>query len=220
VAYKDFIEPVHTSTKRDYLKRVIDYPKAKASQIAKQFGKDYWDGDRKFGYGGYFYDGRWKPVAKAIAEHYDLKSGDKVLDIGCGKGFLLFDLLEAVPGLQVCGVDISSYAIENAKEEVKPYLSVGNATHLPFKDNSFDLVLSINTLHNLRTYNLEKGLKELERVKKKNSYIVMDSFRNENERVNLLYWQVTCECFYSIEEWEWWFKLCNYTGDYSFIYFE
>jgi SAM-dependent methyltransferase len=220
MAYLDLVSPLHKKTVRDYLARVNEVSKAEAAQLAKKWGKDYWDGDRKHGYGGMRYDGRWRPVAELLAQHYELKPGQSVLDIGCGKGFLLYDLMQAVPGLEVCGLDISDYAIENAKPEVKPFLQVGNATSLPFPDRSFDLVISLNTLHNLYCYELEAALREMQRVKKKNAYLVVESYRNESEKANLLYWQLTCETFATPEEWEWWFKLTGYSGDHSFIYFE
>ncbi len=220
MAYVDFISSIHKKGKRDYLKRVTEFPKAEAAKIAKKFDQEYWDGDRKTGYGGFYYDGRWKTVAKALKEHYGLKSGDRILDVGCGKGFLLHDLKEEVPGIEIQGIDISKYAIENAKEEVKKHLLQASAHLLPFDDQSFDLVFSINTLHNLCCYDLEKSLKEIERVGKKNKYIVVESYRNEEEKANLLYWQLTCESFYTPQEWSWWFKQTNYSGDHSFIYFE
>lgn len=220
MAYLDFITQNHNKTKRDYLARVNEAPKAQVATIASQFEEDYWDGERKYGYGGYYYDGRWQAVAKKLIDHYNLKPGDKILDVGCGKGFLLYDLSIAVPGIEVKGIDISSYAIENAKEEIKDKLIAGNASSLPFKDNEFDLIISLNTLHNLPCYMLEKALKEMERVGKKNKYLVVESYRNEDEKVNLLYWQLTCKSFFSPDEWQWWFKHCNYNGDHSFIYFE
>jgi ubiquinone/menaquinone biosynthesis C-methylase UbiE len=215
----DFISPLHKKTKRDYLARVNEFPKAEAAKLAKQFARDYWDGDRKVGYGGMRYDGRWLVVADAMAKHYGLKAGDKILDVGCGKGFLLYDFTQAVPGIEVCGLDISSYAIENAKEEVKPFLQVGHAKQLPFADKSFDLVISITTLHNLYCYDLDSALREMERVGKQ-KYLVVESYRNEEEKANLLYWQLTCEAFCTPEEWAWWFKQTGFTGDYSYIYFE
>lgn len=215
----DFISPLHKKTKRDYLARVNEFPKAEAAKLAKQFGKDYWDGDRKVGYGGMRYDGRWRVVADAMAKHYGLKAGNKILDVGCGKGFLLYDFAQAVPGIEVRGLDVSSYAIENAKEEVKPFLQIGHAKQLPFADQSFDLVISITTLHNLYCYDLDSALREMERVGKK-KYLVVESYRNEEEKANLLYWQLTCEAFCTPEEWAWWFKQTGFTGDYSYIYFE
>ncbi len=220
MAYIDFISAVHKSTKRDYLKRINEHPKADAAIRAREWGYDYWDGDRKICYGGYYYDGRWEKVASAMVEHYGLKPGDKVLDIGCGKGFLLYDFTKVVPGIEVTGIDISDYAIDNAKEEVKPFLQKGHAKTLPFEDNHFDLVISINTLHNLYCNELFDALSEIQRVSKKHSYLCVESYRNEQEKVNLLYWQVTCEMFCTPQEWEWWFKLTGYKGDHSLIYFE
>ena len=192
MAYIDLLSAIHKSTQRDYLARVndIDFPKPKAAELAKQWGFDYWDGDRKICYGGYRYmEGRWEKVARAMAEHYGIKPGDKILDVGCGKGFLLFDFTKVVPGVEVYGLDISEYAIENSKEEIKNRLKVGNAINLPFEDHSFDFVYSITTLHNLHCYDLDKALREIERVGKKNKYICVESYRNEVEKANLLYWQ-------------------------------
>lgn len=220
MAYVDFISQVHKSTKRDYVKRVTEYPKAVAAEKAKKWDYDYWDGDRKICYGGYTYDGRWEKVARAMVEHYELKPGDRVLDVGCGKGFLLYDFTSVLPGIEVAGIDISNYAVENAKEEVKDCLQVGHANSLPFEDNSFDLVVSITTLHNLYCHDFYRALKEIERVGRANKYICVESYRNEQEKVNLLYWQVTCEMFCTPDEWQWWFDTCQYSGDHSFIYFE
>jgi protein-L-isoaspartate(D-aspartate) O-methyltransferase len=220
LAYVDFITKVHTSTKRNYVERVVEYDKAECATIAKHYGKDYWDGDRKYGYGGYRYDGRWRPIAEKMAQYYGLKSGDKILDVGCGKGYLLYELTQAVPGIEIVGLDISEYAIKNAKEEVKLFLQAGNATALPYPDNTFDFVVSILTLHNLYNYELQQALQEIERVGKQNKYIVVESYRNEQEKVNLLYWQLTCQSFYTPQEWEWFFKQSGYTGDYGCIFFE
>jgi protein-L-isoaspartate(D-aspartate) O-methyltransferase len=211
MAYIDFLSTIHKRTKRDYLARVNEFPKAEAAKVARRFGYDYWDGDRKFGYGGYRYDGRWRVVADALARHYHLKSGERVLDVGCGKAFLLYDLTQAAPGLEVYGIDISEYALRCTKEEVRPFLGIASATHLPFADNSFDLVISINTLHNLYCFDLEKALREIERVGRRHKYIVVESYRNEEEKVNLLYWQLTCESFYTPDEWTWWFNHCGIT---------
>lgn len=220
MAYREFVTPIHKKTKRDYLARVNEFPKAEAAKIAKRFDRDYWDGDRKVGYGGFKYDGRWKSVAQNLAKIYDLKSGGRVLDVGCGKGFLLHDLAQTVPGLAITGLDISAYAVENAKEEVRPFLTVGTAAKLPYPDKSFDLVLSINTLHNLEAPDLITALREIERVGKKHKFICVESFRNEEEKVNLFYWQLTCETFASPRAWDWWFRTAGYTGDHEFIYFE
>src|SRR4030067_2064318 len=218
MTYIDFLSPLHKKTKRNYFERMNE-AKAGIIEIAKKYDYGYWDGDRNTGYGGYRYDGRWKVVAEAIVKHYNLHQNSKVLDVGCGKGFLLYELAQVVPGISVQGVDISQYAIEHAKEEIKPYLKIGNATALPYGDNSFDLVISLNTLHNLYCYDLEKALKEVERAGK-NKYIVVESFRNEQEKVNLMCLVLTGECFFTPDEWRWWFERMGYKGDYSFIYFE
>ena len=218
--HRDFLTKIHKSTKRDYLARVNEFSKAEAATLAKKFDYDYWDGERHTGYGGYRYDGRWRTVADDMAKQYGLKAGDRILDVGCGKGFLLYELTQAVPGVIVEGIDVSRYAIENSKEEVRQFLKEGNANALPYDDDSFDLVISITTLHNLHCFDLFKALKEIERVGKKNKYICVESYRNEEEKMNLLYWQLTCEMFCTPEEWEWWFEHCGYTGDWSFIYFE
>lgn len=216
----DFISVIHKSTKRDYLARVNDYPKEKAAEMARQWGYDYWDGDRTTGYGGMRYDGRWEKVARAMTEHYGIQAGDRILDIGCGKGFLLYDFTQVVPGVEVVGLDISKYAIDNSKEEIRQHLIEGTAASLPFQDAEFDLVISINTLHNLYTYELEAALMEMERVGKEHKYLCLESYRNEKEKVNLMYWQLTCEAFYTPEEWKWWFEKAGYSGDYSYIFFE
>ncbi len=222
MAYIDLIGKIHSSTPRNYLEeRVLHVDKAACSEVAKKFGYDYWDGDRKYGYGGYRYDGRWRQLAKDLIRHYGLKPGDKVLDIGCGKGYLLYDMTLEMPGLEVAGLDVSQYALDHAKEEVKSRLKLGSAVKLSYPDRSFDLVVSINTLHNLYLNDLFTTLKEIERVSRENKkYIVMDSFRNDRERVSLLYWQLTCVAFYTPQEWQWIFDQAGYRGDHGLIYYE
>jgi SAM-dependent methyltransferase len=222
LAYLDFMSPIHKATKRDYLARVNDpeYPKAKAAELAKQWGYDYWDGDRRINYGGYKYiPGRWAPVAKMMIDHYNLKPGDSLLDVGCGKGFQLVEFALALPGLNVYGLDISDYAIQHAHPHVKSNIKKGTASRLPFESNEFDLVISINTLHNLSNRDLDDALRELERVGK-NKYLCVEAYRNEVEKANLLYWQVTCEQFNTPDDWNWWFEKTKYSGDYSMIFFE
>ncbi|BAE48875.1 class I SAM-dependent methyltransferase [Paramagnetospirillum magneticum] len=216
----NFLTRYQAATKRDYVQRVVDHDKAQCAEIAKQWGFDYWDGDRRFGYGGMRYDGRWRPIAEDIARHYGLKAGMRVLDIGCGKAFLLYELTQAVPGLEVVGLDISAYGIANAKEEMRPYLLEGNCTSLPFPDGHFDFVYSINTFHNLLNFELMAALKEMQRVGKGAKWLCVESYRNEREKANLLYWQLTCETFYTPAEWQWFCQMAGYDGDRGFIYFE
>lgn len=217
----DFLSKYQKATKRDYIARVVAHDKAECATVAKQWGAEYWDGPRQYGYGGYRYDGRWRSVAADIAAHYRLKSGDRVLDVGCGKAFLLYELTQVVPGLNVQGIDLSRYGIEHAKEEVRPFLTHGNCTELPYESGSFDFVYSINTFHNLKVHELKRAIQEVERVGKgKKKWICVESYRNEREKANLLYWQLTCMSFYSIEEWEWLYREWGYTGDFGFIFFE
>ena len=223
MAYLDFMSVLHKSTKRDYLARVneLEYPKAKAAKLAKKWAYDYWDGDRRINYGGYRYmEGRWDKVANAMIDHYKLPERPKILDIGCGKGYLLYDFSKLLPNSEIYGIDISEYAIKNSKEEIKNRLQIGNATKLPWPDDYFDLVYSLNTFHNLHNYDLDLSLREMQRVSKQFQYICVESYRTEEEKANLLYWQVTCEAFCTPEEWQWWFEKTGYTGDHSFIYFE
>lgn len=220
VAYLDFIQAVHQSTRRDYLSRVLAGNKAEFAARAKRFDRDYWDGSRNTGYGGYSYDGRWLGMAERIARHYGIKAGDRILDIGCGKGYLLYEFTRVVPGVRLAGLDVSAYAIRYAKEEVKGWLQIGTAAKLPYLDASFDLVLSINVLHNLYLYDLYEALREMQRVGRTHRYLVVDGYRTEQEKVNLLYWQLTCECFFTPNEWQWIFQQAGYTGDYACIYYE
>ena len=216
----EFITTVHKSTQRDYIGRVNEADKAACAEIAIKWGKDYWDGNRKHGYGGYRYDGRWRVVAEAIAKHYGLKDDARILDVGCGKGFLLYEFSQILPNCEVVGIDISEYAIENAKDEVRPNLQVAPAQSLPFEDDCFDLVYSITTLHNLFLPDLISALKEMMRVGRQHRYVTVEAYRNEREKMNLLYWQLTCRAFHSPDEWRWIFDNAAYDGDYGFIYFE
>ena len=216
----DFLQEYNMSSKRDYVGRVTAFDKGECAAIAKKWGQEYWDGGRQYGYGGYKYDGRWLPFAQKLAAHYGIKPGDKILDVGCGKGFLLHEFTRAVPGVKVFGLDISQYGIDHAKEEVKPFLTQGHCRKLPYPDKHFDFVYSNTTLHNLQPQDLYPAIKEIERVRKGNAWIGVESYRNEKEKANLLYWQLTCEAFFSVEGWKWWYDHCGYQGDYGFIYFE
>lgn len=220
MAYRDFVSLVHKSTKRDYVGRVTEVDKAQVAEDAIKFDKEYWDGSRLQGYGGYKYDGRWRKVADAMVLQYGIKPGMRVLDVGSGKGFLLHDFLESVPGVEVAGLEISTYGIEHSMESVKPFLRQGTAAKLPWPNKHFDLVISITTLHNLYNYDLWAALQEMERVSKGAKYLCVEAYRNEREKMNLMYWQLTCRVFHTPAEWEADFKLAGYTGDYEFIYFE
>jgi SAM-dependent methyltransferase len=216
----DFVATLHSSTQRDYIARVIQHDKARCAEVAGRFDRDYWDGERQFGYGGYVYDGRWRTIAQQLVDHYDLKAGMRVLDVGCGKGFLLYELTQVAPGIEVAGVDISEYGIANAKPEIQAALQIADAASLPFADKSFDFVLSLATLHNLAIAKLWSAVAEIERVARGHKYIMIESYRNEREKANLLYWQLTCKSFYSVEDWEWLYRKVGYSGDYGFIFFE
>ena len=164
--------------------------------------------------------GRWEPVARKLIEKYNLTNDSKILDIGCGKAYLLFEIKKILPGCKVVGFDISQYAIDNAKEEIKNNLSVQKAEEVyPYEDNYFDLVISLNTIHNLHINNLKSALKEIERVGK-NKYLVVESYHDEEELFNLQCWALTAEAFFTPEEWVWLFHEFEYKGDYEFIYFE
>lgn len=216
----EFISQVHRSTSRNYLERVTEHDKAACAEMALRWDRDYWDGDRRHGYGGFYYDGRWRAVAEAMISHYQLPADARILDVGCGKAFLLYEFQQCLPGAQIVGVDVSQYGLVNAKTEVQSTLHRGSATGLPFAEKSFDLVYSINTLHNLFNYELEQALLEFRRVSRNAMYLTVEAYRNEQEKVNLMYWQLTCRQFCTPSEWQWWFQRTGYTGDYGFIYFE
>jgi protein-L-isoaspartate(D-aspartate) O-methyltransferase len=220
MAYREFVSLVHKSTKRDYLARVTQRDKADVAELAMKWDYDYWDGSRETGYGGYRYDGRWRKVADAMVEAYSIKPGMRILDVGSGKGFLLHDLAEACPGVEVAGIDVSQYGVDHTMESVKAMCRVGSATKLPWPDQHFDLVISINTLHNLYIDELWAAFHEIERVGRGAKYICVEAYRNEREKVNLMYWQLTCRAFHTPAEWEWIFRQTGYGGDHEFIFFE
>jgi len=216
----DFLAKYQSATKRDYVARVVEHDKAECATVARRWGEEYWDGPRQYGYGGYGYDGRWLPIAQDMGKHFDLQPGNKLLDVGCGKAFLLYEFTRAVPGIEIAGLDISAYGIARAKEEARPFLREGNCTTLPYADHSFDFVYSINTFHNLKIHELKAAIQEIERVGKDKKWICVESYRNEREKANLLYWQLTCMSFHTPEEWVWLYREWGYTGDYGFIFFE
>lgn len=217
---KNFVTSLHNSTKRKYLFRMNDN-KISCMKEAKKYGKNYWDGKRRFGYGGYKYiPGRWKNTAQKIIKNYNLKEGSKILDVGCGKGFLLYEMLKIQPKLKIYGFDISSYALKKVIKinNLRVFKSKAEKKY-PFRSNYFDLVISLATLHNLEIPELTKAIKEINRVGKK-KYIMVESYRNERELFNLQCWALTCESFFSDREWNWIFKNLKYKGDFEFIYFK
>lgn len=215
---RNFITPLHTRTKRDYLARMVD-EKVHCMLKAKEYEADYWDGDRRYGYGGYSYrPGYWKPVAEAMIAAYGLGPGARVLDVGCGKAYLLYEL--HLLGMEVRGFDISRHGLDGAMPEIRDNLFLHRAQDpYPFEDDAFDLVISATTLHNLKIFDLKEALKEIERVGR-NGFICVESYRNEQELFNLQCWALTCESFFNKSEWEWVYNHFGYTGDFEFIYFE
>lgn len=207
---------------------LADYPKTKrdakargASKteedraIARRFGKEFFDGDRKNGYGGYHYHPRfWQPVIPAFQRHFGLTAASSVLDVGCGKGFMLHDLSQLIPGITVKGVDISQYAVDNAVEAVRPHLQVADAKALPFPDKSFDVVISITTVHNLDREDCARSLREIERVSRGKSFITVDAYRTEEEKELMFAWNLTAKTVMHVDEWKAFFAEVGYTGDY------
>ena len=216
----NYVTPLHQATSRAYIDRMVD-DKVHCMLKAKEYEADYWDGDRRYGYGGYKYiPGRWKPVAEALIENYGLTNDSSVLDVGCGKAYLLYEMKLLLPGLRIVGFDISKHGLADAKEEIRDSLFIHLAQEpYPFEDNEFDLVISLGCLHNLRIFELETALAEVERVGKQ-GYVMLESYRNELEQFNLQCWALTCESFFDKEEWKWIYNHFGYTGDYEFIYFE
>jgi len=183
--------------------------------IARQFGKEFFDGDRLYGYGGYHYHPRfWQATVKRFRDYYGLADHDRVLDVGCAKGFLLHDFKELMPNLIISGIDISEYAIRHALETVKPFLSVGNAKELPYEDNSFDLVISINTVHNLPLKECRQALREIQRVSRAYAFLTVDAWRTEEERRRLMKWNLTALTYMHVDDWRTLFAEVGYTGDY------
>jgi SAM-dependent methyltransferase len=217
---RNFVTALHQATRRDYLARMVD-DKVHCMLKAKEYGATYWDGDRRYGYGGYKYiPGRWKPVAQALIDTYGLKPGSRVLDVGCGKAFLLYEMQQIEPGLELVGFDTSRHGLASSHPDLNATLFPYRAQDAyPFGDKEFDLVISLGAFHNLRLFELQAALGEVERVGK-HGYIMLESYRNEQEQFNLQCWALTCESFFDTAEWIWLYRHFGYTGDYEFIYFE
>lgn len=188
--------------------------------ISKQYGEMYFDGPRDYGYGGYKYDGRWIPVAEDIIKHFNLKAGDRVLDVGCGKGFLVKDLMKACPGLEVFGLDISLYALMNCEPEVIGRLHLGTAERLPFPDKSFDCVLSLNTVHNFPRPRAIKAMQEIQRVSGGRAFVQVDSYHTPEQKDIFESWVLTAEFHDYPDGWIKLFQEAGYTGDYYWTIIE
>ena len=213
------ITPLHKKSARNYIERMVN-DKVRYSEVARRYDFDYWDGERGYGYGGYKYDGRWKPVAEQLIKIYDLKPNSKILDVGCGKAHLLYELNLLLPQAELAGFDISKHGLADAPEGIRSSLLHHRAQDTyPWKDKFFDLVISLGCVHNLRISELAIALKEIERIGKK-KYIMMESYRNEEEMFNLECWALTAESLFDEKEWVWIFDHFGYTGDYEFIFFE
>ena len=217
---KNYIAFNHKKTSRNYLER-MNNDKIKCMVISKKYGFDYWDGDRKYGYGGYKYiKGYHSALAKKLIKDYSLNNQSKILDIGCGKGFLLYEIKKIIKNITIYGLDISKYAKANAKIEIKNNIKIWDINKkLNFDSKSFDLVISINTLHNLKLQNLNQCFQEIERIGK-SKFVCVESYRNEKEQFNLQCWALTAETLIDVDSWKWLFKNSGYTGDYEFVYFE
>jgi SAM-dependent methyltransferase len=204
-------------TKRDVNERGQE--KSQEDRVtACKFGKEFFDGDRRHGYGGYNYHPRfWQPVIPTIQKQYGLTSKSAVLDVGCGKGFMIHDMAQLIPGITIKGVDVSDYAIANAVEDVRPHVRVANAKKLPFPDKSFDLVISITTVHNLERAECIQALREIERVSRRHSFITVDAYRNDEEKERMFAWNLTAKTILHVNDWRELFKEAGYTGDYHWF---
>ncbi|MDA7709211.1 class I SAM-dependent methyltransferase [bacterium] len=201
-------------TKRDPLARGAS-KSAEDQALARKFGKEFFDGERSHGYGGFHYNSRfWEPVVPDFIEHYSLTNADRLLDVGCAKGFMLHDFKCALPHLKVAGIDVSDYAIENCIQSVKGFCEVGNALELPFEDNEFDVSISITTLHNLDGDDLVTALKEIQRVSRRGSFITVDAYTNDQEKEAMYAWNLTAKTILHVDDWKNLFARAGYTGDY------
>ncbi len=204
----------YPKVKRDLTAR-LEAKSEEARAIGRRFDFDYFDGDRNHGYGGFTYQERfWKPVVPDLVSHFKLNNESRVLDVGCAKGFFLHDLKNALPGIEIYGVDVSEYAIENAIETVKDNVRVGDARHLEFADDSFDFVMSINTIHNLDREDCAQALREIQRVSGGRAFITVDAYRNEIEKERMEAWNLTALTMMSVDEWKAFFAEVGYSGDY------
>ena len=183
--------------------------------LARKFGKEFFDGDRAHGYGGFNYHPRfWQPVIPTFREHWGLTSDSSILDVGCAKGFMMHDFAKLIPGITLKGIDVSEYAIKNTIDDMRPHVEVANAKSLPYPDNSFDYIISVTTIHNLDRSELIQSLQEIERVARLGSFITVDAFRNDEERERMFAWNLTAKTILHVDEWKDLFKDAGFTGDY------
>ena len=204
----------YPKAKRDLSKR-LEQKTEQVRNVAREFGKDFFDGDRQYGYGGFNYNPKyWSEVVKDFANHYKLSNDSKILDVGCAKGFMLYDFQKLNKNFDLHGIDISEYAIQNSIIDIKNKLKVGDAKVLPYEDNTFDLVISINTIHNLEPGECSISLKEISRVSKGNAFIIVDAFNNDYEKERMYAWNLTAKTIMSVDEWIKFFKKTDYNGDY------
>jgi len=188
--------------------------------LALKFDKEYFDGSREQGYGGYKYDGRWKPVATKLVSLFSLKKQSKFLDIGCAKGFLLYDLYVVDPLIDLYGLDISEYAKSNSPIEIRDKIIVGNCKRLKFPSGFFNGVVAINTVHNLEINDCINAINEIQRVSNGNAFIQVDAYRNDKELNVFKDWMLTAKTFLKPEEWLEVFNKANYTGYYDWTILE
>jgi ubiquinone/menaquinone biosynthesis C-methylase UbiE len=204
----------YPKAKRDLTKR-LESKSDEVRSIARKFDKEFFDGEREFGYGGFSYNPKyWSEVVKDFSNYYNLNDGSKILDVGCAKGFMLYDFYKLNSNFDLHGIDISKYAIDNSVSEVKNKLLVANATKLPYEDNFFDLVISINTIHNLEKDECATALKEISRVSKKNAFLTVDAYRNDDEKKRMDAWNLTAKTIMSVDDWIKFFGHNNYNGDF------
>lgn len=200
------------SEERDNIDILLEHQLVK---VARKFGKEYFDGDRLYGYGGYYYHPRfWTDTVRRFRDYYNLQDDAAVLDVGCAKGFMMYDFKKLMPGMTIAGIDISQYAYDHAIEELKPYIKVGDAKDLPYADNSFDLVISISTVDYLPLEECKQAIREIMRVSRKHSFITVHAWRNDKERELLLKWNLTALTCMHVDDWKKLFEEVGYKGAY------
>lgn len=182
---------------------------------ARSFGKEFFDGTRDTGYGGFTYNPKfWSEVVKTFQNYWNLNKDSKLLDVGCAKGFMLYDFHKLIPGINFKGIDISEYAIINSISHVKHNLLVADAANLPFHNAEFDYSISINTVHNLELDQCINALKEIDRVSRLGSFITVDAYRTDEEKKRMYQWNLTAKTIMSVNEWKILFKKINFKGDF------